>query len=409
LSTILMFLIHENKLRQKLILALSDSENDAKRANQAKTEFLSRMSHELRTPLNSILGFTQLIQQQQENLNDDQKNAVLLITQSGQHLRKLINEALDITHIESGKIFMNEEPVHVGDIIKECLTLLESGARMQDIKLIVNGSIDWIIVVDRFRFKQVLINLISNAIKYNQAGGSVTLECYSTNHHLRLNIIDTGIGIPKNKEIEVFTPFTRFAMEKCEGTGIGLTITKLLVEAMGGKIGFYNNNAGTGCTFWIEFLKERRSKPRVSNVHQLPSENMPQVDPAWATIAGKILYIEDTSANVHLLRMVLKRYLPAITLLDAESAEHGIELAKKEQPNLILMDISLPGMSGIEAFKILQNEPVTCDIPIIALSATAMQRDIDKALEAGFSSYITKPFDIQKIPSIIVNYMPPGG
>jgi len=408
MGAIFMLIIRENNTRRLSVLALGESENEAKKANHAKTEFLSRMSHELRTPLNSILGFTQLIQQQQENLTEDQKNAVLLITQSGQHLQQLINEALDIAHIESGKIFLHQEPVPVNDIIQECMKLLESGARMQDIKLLVKGQTDWMIITDRFRFKQVLINLISNAIKYNLPGGSVTVECDSTNHHLRLSVIDTGIGIPPDKETEVFTPFARFAMEKCEGTGIGLTITKLLVEAMGGRIGFGNNNNSSGCTFWIEFLRERRSVPRTSNVHQLPSENLPKVDPAWATITGKILYVEDTSANVQLLRMVLKRYLPGVTLLDAGSAEDGIELAKSEHPHLILMDISLPGMNGIEAFKILQNEPVTCDIPVIAMSATAMQRDIDRALKAGFNSYITKPFDIQKIPGIIARYVSAG-
>jgi signal transduction histidine kinase len=407
LGAIFMLMLRENKLRRLSVLALAESENEAKRANHAKTEFLSRMSHELRTPLNSILGFAQLIQQQ-ETLTDDQKDAILLIIQSGQHLQQLINEALDIAHIESGKIVLHQEPVPIGEIIKECLTILESSARMQDIKLVVKGSIDWTIVADRFRFKQVLINLISNAIKYNQLGGSVTVECCSTNHYLRLNIVDTGIGIPRDKDAEVFTPFTRFAMEKCEGTGIGLTITKLLVEAMGGQIGFYNNKTGTGCTFWIEFLRERRSIQRQTDVHHLPSESISQMDPAWSMITGKILYVEDTSANVQLLRMVLKRYLPRVTLLDAGSAEHGIELAKTEQPNLILMDISLPGMNGIEAFKILQNELSTCDIPVIAMSATAMQRDIDRAMEAGFNSYITKPFDIQKIPGIIAKFMPAG-
>jgi signal transduction histidine kinase len=408
MGAIFMLMIRENKLRQHSVHALAESENEAKKANHAKTEFLSRMSHELRTPLNSILGFTQLIQQQQDNLTDDQKNAILLVTQSGQHLQQLINEALDIAHIESGKIFLHQEPVPVNEIIQECLTLLESGARMQDIKLQVKGQTDCMIITDRFRFKQVLINLISNAIKYNRAGGSVTVECCPTNHHLRLNVIDTGIGIPEDKEAEVFTPFTRFAMEKCEGTGMGLTITKLLVEAMDGKIGFNNNNPAPGCTFWIEFLRERRSIQRSTDVNHLPSENVVQIDPTWSTITGKILYVEDTSANVQLLRMVLKRYLPGVILLDSGSGEHGIELAKKEQPNLILMDISLPGISGIEAFKILKNEPETCAIPVIAMSATAMQRDIDRAMEAGFNSYITKPFDIRKIPGIIVRYVSAG-
>jgi len=367
----------------------------AEKANLAKSDFLSNMSHELRTPLGAILGFAQLIDTGSPAPTPKQKRNVDQILLAGWYLLDLINEILDLALIESGKLSMSLEPVTLSQALRECETMIEPQAEKHGIKVeFIDIDLPYIVNADRTRLKQVLINLMSNAIKYNKPDGSVVISCSQSSEHIRISVTDTGQGLSPEQIAQLFQPFNRLGQENNmeEGTGIGLVMTKRLIELMGGKIGLVST-VGTGSAFWIEIpsannhpIIERETTPN-------PLEKLPANQ---NTLIHKLLYVEDNPANLMLVEDIIERRedIKLFTALDGIS---GVEIARNIQPNIILMDINLPGISGIDALKILQKDPLTSHIPIIALSANAIPADIQKGLEAGFFRYLTKPIKIDEL------------
>ena len=385
----------DNSVRKRVESELKTAMATAEKANRAKTDFLSAMSHELRTPLNAVLGFAQLMESGTPIPTPSQKRNLDQILKAGWYLLELINEILDLALIESGKVTLSREPVSLAEVMLECRALIEAQAQKRGIDMTFpHFEIPRYVQADRTRVKQVLINLLFNAIKYNKPGGAVTVECtLRPPHSIRLSVRDTGAGLAPEQVAQLFQPFNRLGKEASaeEGTGIGLVVTKRLVELMGGEIGV-DSTVGVGSSFWIEL--NLTIAPQLA---ALQSEGA-----ATARFAGSrhapprtLLYVEDNPANLELVEQLIARR-PDLRLLSAADGNLGIEFARAYQPEIILMDINLPGISGIEAMKILRADPATAHIPIIALSANAVPRDIEKALEAGFSSYLTKPIKVDK-------------
>ena len=392
----------ENRIRERT-LELNSAKEEAERHNQAKSEFLSRMSHELRTPMNAILGFTQLMEESTKDpLPIAHRKRTKQILKAGNHLLELINEVLDLTSIESGKVTISLEPVCISGLVEEVLSVVRPLAQGFNIKLFDQITLKkrFYVMADKTRLKQVLLNLISNGIKYNRQEGSVTLSAHNEHDSkLRINIMDTGMGIPEEKFNQLFAPFNRLGAEnsEVEGTGIGMTISKKLIELMNGSIGV-KSTLGKGSTFYIS-LPFCQLQQGESEVEKLSTEGKNK------KIEGDLhpftlLYIEDNVANMRLVEDILEDY-PEIKLLSSSNAEMGLDIALYQKPDLILMDINLPGMDGVEALKRLKNFEETHDIPIIAISANAMKKDIDLTLAEGFKAYITKPIDIGKFRKTI--------
>ncbi|MFA6120003.1 MAG: ATP-binding protein [Sideroxydans sp.] len=372
-----------------LIASLRKATGAAEEANRAKSSFLASMSHELRTPMNAILGFSQLLGQ--EKLSADQKLFVTEIHKAGDHLMELINEVLDLARIESGKVTLSIEPVDLNDVVEQSVALMNSATAKAGISLV--SEIDSIerhtVMADRVRLRQVLLNLLSNAIKYNVPNGTVHVRC-STDEQgwVRITVVDSGRGIPKERQAEVFSPFNRLGVEglNIEGTGIGLTITKDLSELMGGRIGF-ESEAGKGSQFWVEFPKTSAA------IDVEKDETSAQLIAMREERSGKsVLYIEDNPVNLRLVEFFIAK-MPGVQFYSAYEALRGLELAFEKCPDLILLDINLPGMDGFEALKRLRKDERTRSIPVYAVSANAMAHDIENALLAGFDSYITKPIN----------------
>jgi signal transduction histidine kinase/CheY-like chemotaxis protein len=379
----------DNSVRKRVESELNEAMAVADKANRAKSDFLSSMSHELRTPLNAILGFAQLLETGAPSPTVTQKRNIDQILKAGWYLLELINEILDLALIESGKLTLSNEPVSLAEVMVECRAMIESQARKRGLGMTFpQFEIARFIMADRTRVKQVLINLLFNAIKYNRPQGAVAVECKLVEPgSIRICVRDTGVGLAPEQLAQLFQPFNRLGKEASaeEGTGIGLVVTKRLVELMGGTIGA-DSVVGEGSVFWVEF--PLTSAPQFALAESDAAAPKPQV--ADGTPIRTLLYVEDNPANLELVEQLVARRSD-LRLLSAADGTLGIEYARACLPEVILMDINLPGISGIEAMKILRADPATAHIPIIALSANAVPRDIEKGLEAGFFNYITKP------------------
>jgi signal transduction histidine kinase/ActR/RegA family two-component response regulator len=385
----------DNSVRKQVEIELHHAMALAERANHAKSAFLSSMSHELRTPLNAILGFAQLIESGTPTPTVAQKRSIDQILHAGWYLLELINEILDLALIESGKLSLSLEPIALAEVMHECRAMIEAQARKRDVRVTFHPPEDRHVVrADRTRLKQVLINLLSNAIKYNTAGGSVVVECAESGPgRIRISVRDTGLGLSPEKLTKLFQPFNRLGQEAGgeEGTGIGLVMCKRLTELMDGVIGV-ESTVGAGSVFWIELNLS-------AGGHAIAREGAPaSVAQAQLPADGQVrtlLYVEDNPANLMLVEDLITRR-PDIRLLSASDGHRGIEIARECRPDVVLMDINLPGISGINAMRILADDPATAHIPVIALSANAMPHDIEKGLEAGFFRYLTKPIKVNE-------------
>lgn len=373
------------------------AKEQAEQANRAKSEFLSSMSHELRTPLNAILGYTQLFEYD-GNLKPQQVENVREIRKAGEHLLQLINDVLDLAKIESGNMTVSLEPVLVSRLLSECFTLVQPQADARGIRLVATVAefTNTYVVADNVRVKQVLLNLLSNAVKYNHVGGEVEVQLnMQEGQQLRISVRDTGRGIPIQRQNEVFQPFNRLSAENSniEGSGVGLVITKQLVEMMKGKLDFVSAE-GMGSTFWVDF-------PVATEWNDEPiKKSFSDKNYAPATLSVKrhckVLYVEDNPTNVRLLQQIFDRY-PQLQLEVAEEAFLGIYKARSVSPDLVILDINLPGMDGYEVLSVLKNDPSTAAVPVIGLSANAMPYDIERGRNAGFFDYLTKPVDIHRL------------
>jgi PAS domain S-box-containing protein len=386
-------------LREKNI-ELESSKSVAEKANLAKSEFLSSMSHELRSPLNAILGFAQLMDSEIPPPTLSQKESIDRILHAGWYLLELINEILDLAVVESGKLSLSHEPVSLTEVMSECHAIIEPQGIKRGVKLIFpEFHVPCFVLADRTRLKQVFINILSNAVKYNRKDGIVEVKCTeSVTGRLRISVRDSGAGLSPEKLTQLFEPFNRLGQETSaeEGTGIGLVMSKRLVELMGGKIGV-ESGVGIGSVFWFELATAAAPQLKILN-----GESEASVRPKLSSGAPMrtLLYVEDNPANLELVEQIIARH-PDLRLLTAVDGNSGIELARAVQPTVILMDINLPGISGVQALEILREDPATSHIPILAISANAMPRDIKKGLEAGFFHYLTKPIKIKEFMDAI--------
>ena len=378
--------------------ALTIARDEAERANRAKSQFLSHMSHELRTPMNAILGFGQLLgSDPQQPLSGRQQGHVHEILRGARHLLDLINEILDLGRIEAGELQIERVPVRLDDLIDECLGLMRPLAQSRGVQLLPPALLlpGECVLADRTRVKQVLLNLLANAIKYNRPGGDVALACSRERDALRVCVRDDGPGLTAAEQQRLFQPFERLAAGRTnvEGTGIGLALSRRLVEAMGGTVGV-DSVVGSGSTFWVRL--PRADTPALADAGSAPAA--PDAVPS-AAVAGplrSVLCIEDNPVNVILMEAMLAR-LPGVRVLSAPLPLEGLELARSERPDLVLLDIQLPGIDGFEVLRRLRADEATRAIPVIAVSANAMPSDVDAGFAAGFSAYLTKPIELEQL------------
>jgi signal transduction histidine kinase/CheY-like chemotaxis protein len=384
----------DNSVRKRVESELNAAMAAAEKANSAKSEFLSSMSHELRTPLNAILGFAQLLEGGSPLPTSAQKRSIDQILKAGWYLLELINEILDLALIESGKLTLSSEPIALVEVMLECRAMIEPQAQKRGISMTFpRFEIPCYVKADRTRIKQVLINLLFNAIKYNVPGGSVAVECSPGGPGtIRISVRNTGPGLTPEQLGQLFQPFNRLGQESGaeEGTGIGLVVAKRLIELMGGTIGA-DSTVGVGSVFWIEL--RLTSAPQLAG-YDVAGVALAQSQTPDVTPRRTLLYVEDNPANLELVEQIIARRTD-LRMLSAADGSIGIEFARAYQPDVILMDINLPGISGIDAMRVLRADPSTAHIPIIALSANAVPGDIAKALAAGFFSYITKPIKVE--------------
>ena len=380
---------------QETNVEMESAKSAAEKANLAKSDFLSGMSHELRSPLNAILGFAQLMDSASPMPTNAQKESIAQILQAGWHLLKLINEILDLSVIESGKVSLSLEPVSLAEVFSECSAMMEAQEEQRGIRMTFPRFDQPIFVwADQTRLKQIVINLLSNAIKYNRPHGTVIVDCKMTAlDRIRISFKDTGAGLAPEKLAQLFQPFNRLGQEAggVAGTGIGLVVTKQLVELMEGVIGV-ESAIGVGSVFWVELRSTAAPDFKISKnqptAYAHPQQHLGQQQ-------STLLYIEDNPANMKLVEQLIARRSD-LRLLTAVNGTSGIELARSQQPDVILMDINLPGISGIDALKILREDPATAHILVIALSANAMLRDIELGMEVGFFRYLTKPIIVNE-------------
>lgn len=376
---------------------LTEARDLAERANRAKSEFLSRMSHELRTPMNAILGFSHLLEFQ--DLPAKQLSYVQEIHRAGDYLLDLINELLDLARIEAGKMSILLQAVEVNYAVSAAIEIVRPLCGKKQIRLVNRCDEPGSVLADPTRLRQILVNLLSNAIKYNRQEGSIEVTCRQMEKNLlQVSVTDTGRGIPIDKQGDLFKPFERLGAEftEVEGTGIGLAISKQVAELMGAKLGFISEPE-KGSTFWIEISLA----PQKSQSDVLPlKRKKAQIDHQ----NHLVLYIEDNAANLRVVEAMFQ-HMPHLKLISAPRGEFGLELARRYKPDIILLDIHLPGMDGYAVLEALKADPITCDIPVFALSADAMTVDIERGLRAGFIKYLTKPVKMNVLQDAIGSYL----
>ncbi|WP_209121048.1 substrate-binding domain-containing protein [Alkalihalobacillus sp. BA299] len=377
--------------RKKMEDAIIKSKEEAEKANLAKSEFLSKMSHELRTPLNGILGFAQLLELD-ETLNEQQRDFVQEILNGGSHLLELINEILDLSRIETGKLKVSIDEVNLGTVINDCINIVSPLAKQKNINIYnrVNESENITVLADPLRLKQILLNLLDNAIKYNYDNGKVTILSHLEGDEQVVHIMDTGVGLLVEEYQKVFVPFYRIEGTKEKGTGIGLSLVKQLVQLMGGKISV-KSRIGEGSDFFFSLPLPIDLKPvmRWDDQVELSTKSVRKVE------NYRLLYIEDNESNLHLVKNIIKSH-PSYTLLTARTGQEGLKIAAKEDIDLILLDINLPDIDGYEVFNSLKTDVLTRDIAIIAVSANAMPQDIQYTLGKGFDNYLSKPINVRE-------------
>jgi len=368
------------------------------------------MSHELRTPLNAILGFSQLLQRDRRTpLSGRQQERVDHVLKGGEHLLRLIDEVLDLARIEAGRVAVSLEPVHVADVLAEVKATLDPMAARAEVAIAVEPAPDRLpeVIADRTRFKQILMNYGSNAIKYGRRGGTASLRASVVGDAVRVVVADDGIGIPADRQDRLFQPFHRAGQETgpIEGTGIGLAISKRLAELMGGLVGFRSDD-GRGSTFWIDLPAHRPGEIAARPAAAAPAA----VESSLAGPDGPrylVVYVEDNPSNIAFMEDLMRDF-DRVALVTAPTAEIGIELVRARRPHAVIMDINLPGMSGFEAIRRLQAWPETHDIPVIALSAAATPRDTARAKDAGFYRYLTKPVKVDVLTAALEELLVPG-
>ncbi len=394
-------------LREKSV-ELESSKSVAEKANLAKSAFLSSMSHELRSPLNAIIGFAQLLESEEPPPSAGQQSSIEQILKAGWYLLSLINEILDLAIIESGRMTASMEPVSLRELMVECQDMITPDAQKHGIETTFRATETPLVVqADRTRLKQVLLNLLSNAIKYNRPGGTVEVVCApAANGRVRISVSDTGAGLSAEQQSQLFQSFNRLGREAGgeEGTGIGLVVSKRLADLMGGEIGVVST-VDVGSVFWVD-LEEAEALEAGGG---LADEGE---DPVPVLVNGggprTLLYVEDNPANLALIEQLIARRHD-VRLLSAGDGTSGIAIARAEHPDVILMDINLPGISGIDALRILQLDPLTSHIPVVALSANAMPREIQHGLDLGFFRYLTKPVRIPEFNTALTEALAAGG
>lgn len=368
--------------------AAAAAREEAERSNRAKSEFLSRMSHELRTPLHSILGFAQLLEM--GHLTQDQERFVRHVISGGRHLLALINEVLDLSRIESGRLSLSVELVDLDSAVTEAIDLIRPLAAKQEISLAESQPTGLFVMADRQKLKQVLLNLLANAVKYNRVKGQVWIDVERAEEWVRISVRDSGIGIAPEKRSELFSPFSRLGAEggEIEGTGLGLALCKGLVEAMHGSMGV-ESEPSVGSVFWLELR---------SAEEEVTPEEVASAEPSttgYLDTRRTVLYVEDNRSNIRLVQSILAQR-PNVELLVATEGEQGIQQARKHNPDLVVLDLNLPDIHGAEVLRRLRAEPATHDIPVVVLSADATASQSRRLLSEGASSYLTKPIDVKE-------------